>query len=211
MSSPSSMNVARLRGGPGDYEWVTICWQGWQATGNDGTPRECGEILIHSSFGSWANSWGHLGIPFDKWLTKAERGYCAEKFMGGKAYKFDGEKTVKELRNSLLKRRQDGDITKNDARSIWDYMDEFEDELTSSADLFCTGMGRCYSEANWEDVAENKYCECGPGNGARRFLQEPWERIATSLDNQFAGFWRDMWPVFVDHLKAAAASPEAQP
>lgn len=204
MSAPGQMKVARVRGGHGNYEWATICWQGWQATGMDGQPRECGEILIHSSFGSWANSWSHMGVPMDRFLMTADRGYCAEKFMGAKAYVFDGEKTVRNLRSSLLEHRRIGDITKDDARAIWDFVDDHADEMESSSDMFCERMFDCMRQADWPP-RNGRYSDAGPERGARYFLEEPWERISTSMDRSFKGFWRDLWPVFVSQLKGGAA------
>lgn len=186
------MNVARIRGGHGNDEWATICWIGWQAKGIDGQPRECGEILIHSSFGSWAHSWGHLGIAFDKWLQEAERDYCAVKFMGAKAYKFDGEKTVRELRRRLIDARRHDGLSREEARGIWDYVEDRQSELEASEHDFVNVM----TQAETELVATKR---------VQQFISEPWEFTCTSLDNQFAGFWRDLWPVFVEHLKARPA------
>lgn len=207
MTAPTQMNVIRIRGGAGNYEWATICWTGWRATGNDGTPRECGEILIHSSFGSWANQWGHLGIAFDEWLQDAECDYCAGKFMGSAAYKFDGEKSVRHLRQSLLEHRKAGDITKNDARTIWSWIEDNKLSLESSEHEFVQVLSDCAGSAVWQDARKGKPSwDTGPGLGACHFLAEPWDRPATSLDRSFAGFWRDLWPVFVEHLKARPAS-----
>lgn len=171
------------------HEWATIVLFGWQATGNDGTPRECGEILINSSFGQWANSWSHLGMPFKRFLRKAERSYIATKFMGADAYKFDGQLTVLELRQRLLDWRKEGQLNKDDARKLWDYIKEREDELESSPNDFVGVMQEAQSElVNSVDM--------------RYFVEEPWEHLATSLDIQFAGFWREVWPVFLEQLKA---------
>lgn len=169
-------------------EWATIVLFGWQATGNDGTPRECGEILIHSSFGSWANSWGHLGTPFKNFLLKAERDYIATKFMGTDAYKFDGALTVRELRRRLLRWRREGQLNKDEARQLWDYIEEREVELECSTHDFVGAMQQGETE-----LVSSKAMRC--------FLQEPWEHLATSLGIQFAGFWREVWPVFLGALK----------
>lgn len=205
MSTPTTMNVARVRGGFDGAEWATICWQGWQATGVDSRPRWCGEILIHSSFGSWANSWGHCGVPFDQFLMKIECDYCAGKFMGSKAYVFDGEESVRNLRSSLIEHRRTGDITKNDARAIWDWIDENDLGLENSDSEFVNLLNNCAREADWQDPLTGRPdWDTGPGRGARYFLEEPWERISTSIDKQFEAFWRDLWPVFLEHLKKAA-------
>lgn len=171
------------------HEWATIVLFEWQATGNDGTQRECGEILIHSGFGSWANSWGHLGTPFKSFLLKAECDYIATKFMGADAYKFDGALTVRELRRRLLRWRQESQLNKDEARQLWDYIEEREVELECSTHDFVGAMQQGETE-----LVSSK--------AMRRFLQEPWESLATSLDIQFAGFWREVWPVFLEQLKA---------
>lgn len=179
----NSMNAARVRN---SLEWATICWRGWTATGIDGKPRECGEILIHSTFGSWGHAWHHLGVPFDQWLPTAELAYCAEKFMGSKAYKFDGTATVTGLRRHLIELRQHGELTKAQAREVWDWIANNEDCLESGSDMFCVTM-------------QDGYVCC---DSAKSFFEEPWEMIRKSLDTQFIGFWGELWPVFIDHIKS---------
>lgn len=195
----NDMEVYRVRH---QHEWATICVQGWQATGIDGQPREIGEILINSSYGAWAYQWGHLGQPFKQWLAEADDpGYIAGKFLGAKAYTFDGEKTVRGLRRSLLEKRRQGDIIKADARAIWEFIDEHDSEMESSADMFCERMFNCMSQADWPP-RNGWYSDAAPERGARHFLEEPWERTCTSLDRQFAGFWKTIWPVFAEQLRA---------
>ena len=176
------------------HEWATIVLFGWQATRNDGTPRECGEILINSGFGQWAYSWGHLGVPFKRFLLKAERGYIATKFMAADAHKFDGQLTVRELRLRLLRWRKEGQLNKDEARQLWDYIEQNEFELESSTHDFVGAM----QQAETELISTKAII---------RFLQEPWEHIATSLDIQFAGFWREVWPVFLDQLRSEIEEP----
>ena len=176
------------------HEWATIVLFGWQATGNDGTPRECGEILINSGFGQWAYSWGHLGVPFKRFLLKAERDYIATKFMAADAYKFDGQLTVRELRLRLLRWRKEGRLNKDEARQLWDYIEQNEFELESSMHDFVGAM----QQADTELISTKAVI---------RFLQEPWEHIVTSLDIQFAGFWREVWPVFLDQLRSEIEEP----
>lgn len=172
-------------------EWATIAVKGWQATGNDNTPREIGEILINSSYGAWAYQWGHLGLPFKNWLAKTEDSrYIAEKFLGTKARVFDGEKTVRELRRRLIEWRRQGDLDKDAARAIWGWIEEYESELESSDHEFCDRM-----------FSGPRDCECERNRKASRFFEEPWEHMATSMDRSFASFWRVIWPVFQQELQ----------
>jgi hypothetical protein len=184
-----------------DYEWATIAVKGWQALGVDRQPREIGEIMIHSSYGSWAYQWGHLGEPFKKWLTEADDpSYIAGKLLGSKAKVFDGEKTVKRLRQSLLEHRMMGDINKGDARAIWDWIESNEPELESSEDRFVECMRDCEDEAEWP-TQTGRFEDATPGRGASYFLSEPWERIETSLDRSFVRFWEVLMPVFKQALR----------
>lgn len=201
-------DVYHVRAG---YEWATIALKGWQAKDFDKQPREIGEILIHSSYGSWAYQWSHLGRPFKQWLsTHDDKHYIAGKFLADKAYVFDGEKSVRDLRQSLIEHRRTGDISKNDARTIWDFIDENSFELESSADRFVQVLMDCARDADWQDEdPTHKYREHAPGRGARYFLAEPWERPSTSLNRQFSAFWDTIMPVFQQALRDELASAKA--
>lgn len=195
----NKMNVVRLGA---NYEYATICWESWNKLTKHGEPLYSGEILIHSSYGTWAHYWGHCGEPFETFLADLDRSYAAGKFLGTKASVFDGEATVKGLRQSLLEDRRAGNITKNDARSIWDWIDSNEFDLENGDEgNFINRLIKCTKEADWCDVQKGKYAELGPGRGARHFLEEPWERPCHKIDPQFEGFWREIWPLFLEHLK----------
>lgn len=183
-------------------EWATILIRGWQAQSIDGQPQEIGEILVHSSFGNWAHQWAHLGEPFKKWLLDAERDYMAVKFMGAKAYVFDGEKTVAELKRCLLHTRSMDGISKNDARTVWDWIDENQIEMQTDERSFVDVMQRCVTNAQWLDKAPaHLLWDTQPNDKTLPFLAEPWERLRTSLDHGFANFWRLLMPVFREHLR----------
>lgn len=185
----SGFEAYTVRAGYKDMEWATIVIRGWQAPGNDGTPREIGEILIHSSYGSWAYQWGHLGQPFKQWLAECDDpSYVASKFMGADAYKFDGERSLADCRRSLIEDRRHGGLTKTEAREIWDWLDENESELTCSEDRFV-------------QVLLDGQSHIVPTNGAMYFLSEPWDRAARSLDRDFVNFWNTLMPPFQQALR----------
>lgn len=181
------------------HEWATIAIKGWQATGNDNQPREIGEILIHSSYGTWAYQWGHLGEPFKKWLTEADdRVYIAQKFLGSNAFVFDGEKTVRHLRERVIENRKCGDLDKDAARLIWGWIENNEHELESSIDSFVNTM-----------FDGPSVCGGMTRNTGGWFFEEPWEHTATSLDRKFSAFWTTIMPVFQQALRSEIA--EAAP
>ena len=194
-------DVYSVRAGDRDMEWATIAIKGWQGSGVDGRPREIGEIMIRSSYGSWASQWGYLEEPFKTWLANTnDRRHLAIRFLGEKATVFDGEKTVRELQRSLLEDRRNGGIEKDDARAIWYFIQDNQEEMERSSDLFVERMQSCMSDADWP-LRNGRDSDAGPGPGAHYFLQEPWERIATSPDGGFVGFWETIMPVFQQALR----------
>ena len=197
VTKSNDFEVYHVRAGWHDQEWATIAIHGWQAKGNDDRPREIGEILIHSSFGSWAYQWGHLGIPFKQWLVKTDdKHYIACKFLGSKADVFDGEKTVKGLRERVIEWRRHGEFSREQARAVWDWIEENELELETSPDSLVNRMHDGPSDCG--DMTRS--------TGAR-FFEEPWEHIRTSLDRSFDNFWQQMWPVFQQALREEMAVP----
>lgn len=188
-----------------NYEYATIAIREWQGRGIDDTPRELGEILIYSSFGSWAYQWGHLGRPFKRWLLTAEFDYVFTKFMGTKLRVFDGEGSVKEMRCRVIEKRRYGDIDKPTARALWDELEANESEAESSERDFVETMSAISQrfEDGWSvDTDDIERLSERQRNAAMQLLSEPWERIARKHDHQAVGFWRDIWPVFINYLRA---------
>ena len=95
-----TFDAYRVRGGFDCAEWATICLREWSVGGEsvDERLRYCGEILIHSTFGSWAHQWGYLSRPFRQFLLEAEFDYVFTKVLGEKFQVFDGEGSLENLR-----------------------------------------------------------------------------------------------------------------
>lgn len=194
-----AMDCYRVRA---NGEWATICVREWTVGDCQLTSekiRYCGEILIHSTFGSWGNSWTHCGCRFKKFLSFADFDYLFTKFMGGNLYTFDGEKSLKGLRKRLIASRRDHSFDKDDARDLWQAISENSDQLRGrSVDLWVEVLSRISSDSDSREV--------------KRFLQEPWEMTESSDDMSAVGFWRDLWPEFKASLLVEIALPtEALP
>jgi len=181
-----------------DYEWATIMLRCWSRPANVGTPHEgtyyCGEIMIHSSYGSWAYTWTACCEPFKASLLDAEFDYVFTKFMGTKLQVWDGEGSVKSLRGRLLDYRKWGDITKDEARALWDEIEANEAELESSSHDFVECAYRIARDID--------------SRGVTRLLSEPWELTDTQPDHQAVGFWRVLWPEFTQALRAEVAAEQ---
>jgi hypothetical protein len=198
--STTKYNDAEVYSVRKDYEWATIVLRCWSRPANVGTPHErtyyCGEIIINSTFGCWANVWTACGEPFKQFLLDAEFDYVFTKFMGAKLEVWDGEGSVKSLRRLLLEYRRIGDLDKEEARKLWDEIDANEYELESSSNDFVECASRIADDID--------------SRGVHRLLSEPWELTTTQHDHQAVGFWRELWPEFTQALRAEVAA-ESQP
>ncbi len=177
-----------IRDGKG--EWATIALADWERPSPEGQPYYSGQILIHSSYGSWANSWSHCGSPFKEFLQKIEFLYTFRKFMGSDLGEFDPEKSLKGVRERLCEHRKHAWLKKDDARALWDGINDVEDQLGSSEHGWVAGL---------EYVRRDLYDQGRPE--AARFLDEPWEFITKSPKEGPRMFWDTLWSLFIQALK----------
>lgn len=183
----TGFEVYRVRYG---YEWATFVINAGHDIGFDKREREWGELLIHSSYGSWAHVWANLGSPFKRWIAEGvECDYLASKLMGDKARVFDGKKTVKGLREHVCEARRENKFTKDAARIIWDWIAENEDDLASSDGAFVEQMGGALYE-----------CQLTNDRAATLFFEQPWEYLATELNPGFVQFHKELWAMFAEAL-----------
>lgn len=173
------------------YEWASIVVRRWSVDEGADKVRHCGEILIHSSYGSWANSWGHCGVPFKRFLIGADFDYVFTKFMGNSLQIFDDQGSVKKLRARVIDYRKQGDIDKEEARAVWDGIEDEEAALECSEREFVDAVYRIVRDVDSGRV--------------QRMFAEPWELTAKCYDHQATGFWRELWPEFKATLIAETA------
>lgn len=165
-------------------EWATICVTEWRSSQYYG-----GEILIHSSFGSWANSWSACANRFKSFLCGCDFDYVFTKFMGHELRKHDGEASLKQLHRSLIERRKHGGLDRDDARELWDALEDNRSEL-EDRDIH-----------SWVETL-SRISQDSDSREIRSFLEEPWTLATTSYDCSATGFWRDLWPAFRSSLLA---------
>ena len=117
-------------------EWANITLTTWQRIANIGTKHEHtnygGEIVIHSSYGTWGNIWSACGVPFKEFLQHVEFDYAFGKFMGSDLNAFDGEKSLRELRRKIIDDRKHTELTREGARALWDSLDGYSFYATAS-------------------------------------------------------------------------------
>lgn len=183
-----------------NHEHATIALRCWSRPVKryDGKPDltyHCGEILINSSFGSWANIWTACGTPFKDFLIDADFGYLFTKFMGTKLERHDGEGTMLALRRDIIEQRRHGSLDHHGAREVWDAVDWERDRIESDA----TSCGYALLEVASQIGGEHPMYD---------YFADPsaWPRV-TKHDCQAVGFWREIWPHFVAELKREADLP----
>ena len=178
-------------------EYASIVLRDWSRPVNTGQGRTgtyyCGEIQIHSSFGSWGHTWTACAVPFKEFLLDAEFEYVFIKFMGTKFRVFDGEASFKSLVERVLRSRREGEINKYEARDIYADMADVQEELECSSNDFCNAVFRLVE---------------GRSGRVSRMFAEPWDLMCHKPDPQAVGFWRDIWPEFTTALREELAQPE---
>lgn len=81
-------------------EWASIAVREWTRKTETET-YYCGEIMINSGYGAWANSWGHCGVRFKKFLIGCNFDYIFGKFMGHDLRVYDGDATLKHIKQKM--------------------------------------------------------------------------------------------------------------
>lgn len=174
-------------------EYASICVAEWTRPTNQGSDIQyCGEIMIHSSFGSWGNAWMSCGEPFKKFLLGLGFDYLFTKFMGNELWRFDGHSSLDAVLEQLIQHRREELLSKTEARELWDALVSERERAECSLHDFVTVMN---------EVAEDK------SHAVQSLLSEPWEMQRTKHDCQAEGFWRDLWPQFIAALKAEEPEP----
>jgi hypothetical protein len=182
-------------------EWANItlaCWdnppQGYTRT----SMYYGGEIQIHSSFGSWGHFWSSCAVPFKRFLIGAEFDYVFTKFMGTKLDRFDGEASAREVLKWIIEDRRRNGMSKAEAREAWEAFDDVRSMAECSEYDFGTAMMDVARSLDQRHPMHDNFADpCG------------WPKV-TKYDMQAQGFWRQLWPLFIEALKAEAEQPALQ-
>lgn len=180
------------------HEWANIMMRCWDNPPPEGSRRGmyyCGEITIQSSFGTWGYVWTACGVPFKQFLVRAEFDYVFTKFMGTKLDRFDGEASAREVSKWITGGRRERHLSKAEAREAWEAFGELRSMVEHSEHDFGAAM---------MDVARS----LGREHPLHDNFADPceWPR-ETHYDHQAAGFWRQLWPPFIEALRAELAQP----
>lgn len=164
-----------------DGEWGTFVLRQGQRQDAHGATYWC-ELIAATSFGTVSHHWGCMGHPATEFLPRLERDYALGKLWGSGDRVFDADATLRSIKQEITKQRRAGEIDAEEARERWDHLPEYldnEHELAQLADD-CDWL--------WQGLSEGDY-------------------VQQKINPQADGFWRYLWPRFLEQL---AAAPEVK-
>jgi hypothetical protein len=114
-----------IRGSLHDVSWSIIV-----------IDERCGLFFVQSDWGDFSYRWPHHGREsFKHFLTEVNSGYLIDKLSKGYK-KFSKSETLKQFCRDIIERRRDGNLSKEEARRVWEYIKIREDDWESSEGLF---------------------------------------------------------------------------
>lgn len=111
----------------------------WRYVVHDPKDRSCwaialltedGIFSVISDFGNYAFKWSHTGCKdFREFFVGLEPGYVQGKLGQGFKKEFQTEKTCQVIREQILQRRKEGELTKERAKNEMDLVKSLRNEL----------------------------------------------------------------------------------
>ena len=175
-------------------EWATICLLDLTPNSPRASGEFAGELLIHSTYGSWAYNWNSCGRPFKEFLQDVDFSYLFKKFMGHDARCYAGSATVKELKRRIIYARTHSGLSKDESRFLWNQLVLNQETIEESVAGLVESLSAISDDSS---------------RAIRDFLSEPWEYAVQMPAPATIGFWKELWPEFramlaTETLKAAA-------
>jgi hypothetical protein len=165
-------------------EYATIVVQGWQGKTSGAKPHqtiEQGEILIHSSYGSWGHQWGNMGRPIKQFLSSVSYDYLMGKLLPGELREFDFEASLLSWKKHLVAARRSGQFDRDTLADIWAESCRGE---TCGVEMFIHRLEQScpygmHEDPLWSDLAMHVKCRDNPA--AKHFWSELWGEFLAAL------------------------------
>jgi hypothetical protein len=136
---------------------------------------DTGTFTTVSDYGNYGYRWTSFGDNFREFLSHIDNGYLMSKITHGWDKKIDLEATARGVKDYILEQRRSGDLSKEDARTEWDLVEE----------------NLCDDD------------QCGFQNWCvNTEIGDSWEFAVNAVDRQAEAFIEHVWPRFVELLKA---------
>lgn len=169
----------------GDGGWARIFTRDGTGKQGDGAPRYWVDLSIISDFGNYGYCWSHIGGDWRAFLRNLDFHYAMQKLAGEHFMTpLQIADAIRKARDLVLDGRRNG-MAKADARELWDALDtaDFNSPHTFLTDLDNASGGAMYRNEFWD----SRWIE--PSAAAR-------------------GFWREIWPLFLEALSLAGSTQE---
>lgn len=163
------------------YAWARIFIRHGIGETGAGHPRGWVDVSVLSDFGSFGYCWSHIGsTPWNAFLGELDFEYAMRKMFGA-AYDapLSLDSACARAREIIIDRRRQDCMTKEDARSLWDAIEDCCDQSTFLRDL-----------------DEN--------SGGAMYRNDLWDSRWTEPNSQAVGFWSEIWPHFIDAISQPA-------
>lgn len=144
---------------------------------------ESGLMQCNSSFGNYSYQWGAFGESFKKFLCGIDSSYLLNKVSDNNY--FDVNKYQKQAKKALIALRKENEITSEQARELYEFIENGLDDCGSSYDLVC---GEIYDNALLSKVCNGDvmYSDFSP--------EQDYPPNAVAFANE-------IFPMFVNILK----------
>lgn len=142
----------------------------------DETDNQWVKVSIISDYGNFGYYWSHTGSPWDKFLANISFDYAMNKFMGKDLYRpLSITDSCDKLKQIIIDaRRNQGELTKQQARDMWYHTDPYDYEC--SPEHFRYALSH-----NCEQICD---------------LNLP-DSVFNEVNPQAKGFWEKLWPEFI--------------
>lgn len=165
-------------------EHATIVVQGWQKPSRGAAPQqmlEQGEILIHSSHGSWGHYWGNMGRPVKQFLAGASFDYLMGKLLPGSLREFDFEASLLSWKKHLVAARRSRQLDAETFREVWDESCRTE---SCGIEMFMHRLSESQpfhlqDHPLWDSL--NGYAVCRYSPQAKAFWDKLWSEFVAAL------------------------------
>ena len=97
---------------------ITKRWLGTVVVSEDGF------LFCHTDYGDYNYYWGDAGSDFVGFLLKIDADYLLRKV--SRRDEYDGDKTLRNIRQRICELRRSGSLTKAEAREEWNRLSEFD-------------------------------------------------------------------------------------
>lgn len=162
-------------------EYATICLAEWTRTMRDKLEKRIfgGEILVHSSYGSYCHTWTACAVPFKQFLTRITFDSFMAKCLGNDYMVFDGAASVEQVKQAIIRQRDDEELAAEFASELLDELEAAREIAEGSEDAFHIALA---------DLCNDDTI----GSSGDYVVRKP--------SCQAQGFWRELWPEFISML-----------